>query len=284
MNKNLLIVLAGGFVIAIIVALIVQAGMNKEPQVADANTVQILAASKNISMGSKIDATDMKWQAWPETAVFTGAIVREGDQSETDALEGRASRDIASGEPLTLNSVLSTNGGNIVASSLEPGKRAIAIRVSPESMVGGFVNPGNHVDVILTHRIRLSGGDKSLMRDTVNQFATETVLENVRVLAIDQRATNTDEDKAKVGRTVTLEVSAPEAEKVAIASEMGDLSLSLRPVGDTSRGVTESGVTTDVGVSRVLQEMTKRSNEGGSNSRTIRVYSGSGAETIKVRQ
>ena len=284
MNKNLLIVLAGGFVIAIIVALIVQAGMNKEPQVADANTVQILAASKNISMGSKIDATDMKWQAWPETAVFTGAIVREGDQSETNALEGRASRDIASGEPLTLNSVLSTNGGNIVASSLEPGKRAIAIRVSPESMVGGFVNPGNHVDVILTHRIRLSGGDKSLMRDTVNQFATETVLENVRVLAIDQRATNTDEDKAKVGRTVTLEVSAPEAEKVAIASEMGDLSLSLRPVGDTSRGVTESGVTTDVGVSRVLQEMTKRSNEGGSNSRTIRVYSGSGAETIKVRQ
>lgn len=284
MNKNLLIVLAGGFVIAIIVALIVQAGMNKEPQVADANTVQILAASKNISMGSKIDATDMKWQAWPETAVFTGAIVREGEQSETDALEGRASRDIASGEPLTLNSVLSTNGGNIVASSLEPGKRAIAIRVSPESMVGGFVNPGNHVDVILTHRIRLSGGDKSLMRDTVNQFATETVLENVRVLAIDQRATNTDEDKAKVGRTVTLEVSAPEAEKVAIASEMGDLSLSLRPVGDTSRGVTESGVTTDVGVSRVLQEMTKRSNEGGSNSRTIRVYSGSGAETIKVRQ
>ena len=284
MNKNLLIVLAGGFVIAIIVALIVQAGMNKEPQVADANTVQILAASKNISMGSKIDATDMKWQAGPETAVFTGAIVREGEQSETDALEGRASRDIASGEPLTLNSVLSTNGGNIVASSLEPGKRAIAIRVSPESMVGGFVNPGNHVDVILTHRIRLSGGDKSLMRDTVNQFATETVLENVRVLAIDQRATNTDEDKAKVGRTVTLEVSAPEAEKVAIASEMGDLSLSLRPVGDTSRGVTESGVTTDVGVSRVLQEMTKRSNEGGSNSRTIRVYSGSGAETIKVRQ
>lgn len=235
-------------------------------------------------MGSKIDATDMKWQAWPETAVFTGAIVREGDQGETDALEGRASRDIASGEPLTLNSVLSTNGGNIVASSLEPGKRAIAIRVSPESMVGGFVNPGNHVDVILTHRIRLSGGDKSLMRDTVNQFATETVLENVRVLAIDQRATNTDEDKAKVGRTVTLEVSAPEAEKIAIASEMGDLSLSLRPVGDTSRGVTESGVTTDVGVSRVLQEMTKRSNEGGSNSRTIRVYSGSGAETIKVRQ
>lgn len=282
MNRNLIIVLAGGFLIAILVALIVQSGLKEEPKVVDASTVEILVASKNISLGSTLNAEDMKWQSWPQTAVFSGAIVRQDNQPAAEALEGRVRRDISAGEPLTEMALLSGNAGNIVASSLEPGKRAIAIRVSAESMVGGFISPGDHVDVILTHKVRVPNKDKSVMKDTVAQYATETVLENVRVLAIDQRATNSDE--AKVGRTVTLEVSSQEAEQIALAGEMGDLSLSLRPVGDTATNNSNNDITTDVNVSKILQEIAKRSGDGGGANKTIRVYSGDGTQTIKVKE
>ena len=284
MNRNLMIVLAGGFVIAILVAVIVQSGLKSEPQSGSAPTVEILVASRNISLGSNLDGSDMKWQSWPESAVFAGAIVRQDQQSTIDALSGRVRRDISSGEPLSEAAMLSNNAGNIVASSLEPGKRAIAIKVSAESMVGGFINPGDHVDVILTHKVRVATGDKSTMKDTVNQFATETVLENVRILAIDQRATNSSSDEAKVGRTVTLEVTSVDAEKIALANEMGDLSLSLRPVGDDSLADKDQEVTTDVNVSKILQEIAKRSGEGGSADKTIRVYSSDGAQIIKVKK
>ncbi len=283
MNKNLMIVLAGGFMIALLVAFIVRSGIDKSPQVSDASTVEILVAAKNIPLGAELDSIDMKWQSWPESAVFVGAIVRQEDQNVTDALSGRVRRDVASGEPLSELALLSSGVGNIVASSLEPGKRAIAIKVSAESMVGGFINPGDHVDVILTHKVRVPNDDKSVMRGTVDRFATETVLENVRVLAIDQRATNSDTDKAKVGRTITLEVTANEAEKIALVAEMGDLSLSLRPVGDESKNAANADITTDVSVSKILQEIAKRSGDGGGTSKTIRVYSGDGARTIKVR-
>ncbi len=115
MNRNLMIVLAGGFVIAILVAVIVQSGLKTEPKSGSAPTVEILVASRNISLGSNLDVSDMKWQSWPESAVFAGAVVRQDQQSTIDALSGRVRRDISSGEPLSQAAMLSSNAGNIVA-------------------------------------------------------------------------------------------------------------------------------------------------------------------------
>ncbi|MAM33567.1 MAG: Flp pilus assembly protein CpaB [Micavibrio sp.] len=282
MNKNLIVVLAGGFVMALLVALIVQFSFSDNEAPVDTSTTEILVASRNIPLGNVLTAKDMNWQAWPKTAVFEGVIVREGDASASEALEGRVARDVTAGEPLT-NNVLLSSDGNIISSSLEPGMRAIAISVSARSMVGGFINPGDRVDVLLTHQLRVSGEERDLVSDTVNRYITETILENVRVLAVDQRAVKADDSKAQVGRTITVEVTSENAEKLALATEMGDLSLILRGVGDES--VQGPGrLTTDVRTSEILKEISRREgNFGSSENRTIRVYTGDGVETIKVK-
>ena len=282
MNRNLIIVLAGGFVMALLVALIVQFSFSDPQEPVDTGTTEILVASRNIPLGNVLSDKDMNWQAWPKTAVFEGVIVREGDASASEALEGRVARDVTAGEPLT-NNVLLSSDGNIISSSLEPGMRAIAISVSARSMVGGFINPGDRVDVLLTHQLRVSGEERDLVSDTVDRYITETILENVRVLAVDQRAVKAEDSKAKGGRTITVEVSSENAEKLALATEMGDLSLVLRGVGDES--VQGPGrLTTDVRTSEILREISRREgNFGSSGNRTIRVYTGDGVETIKVR-
>ncbi|MGE4313691.1 MAG: Flp pilus assembly protein CpaB [Pseudobdellovibrionaceae bacterium] len=285
MNRNLLIVLAGGFVIALLVAMIVSSGLEKEP-VQTGESVEVLVASHKIPMGATLTAADLKWQSWPKPSLFDGAIVREGEQAATKALSGRVRRDIASGEPLTELSMVRAADGNLVVAALEPGKRAMALKVSAQSMVGGFINPGDHVDVILTHRVRVSGVTRDAVSDTIDRLATETVLENVRVLAIDQRATKAADEKAKVGRTVTLEVSAQDSEKLALAGEMGELSLTLRGVGDDQTGVRTGKIaTTDVSVSPILQEIAKRKSETNPQANnTIRIYSDRGVESVKVRK
>jgi pilus assembly protein CpaB len=284
MNKNTLIVLAGGFAMALLVAMIVSMSLKEEPAITD-NTIKILVATKTMEVGYTLKKGDMSWQEWPEANLFEGLIKKVGKKKPEEALKGRLRRVIHKGEPLLESALLSNTKGNIVASSLKPGKRAVAIKVSAASMVGGFISPGDFVDVILTHKIKVSGGDRAMVKDTIKSMATETILENVRVLAIDQNAISDDKDKVKVGRTVTLEVNALGAEELALVSEMGDLSLSLRGIGDDEllRG-DDYKPTTDVNVSEILQEILKRSETGGGKPKKIKITSDQGVDDIEVKK
>ncbi len=284
MNKNTLIVLAGGFVMAILVAVIVSSGLKKEPEISDVKT-EVLVAAKKMEIGYTLKKGDVKWQAWPEENLFEGLVQRKDKQKPEDAMDGRLRRVIHMGEPMLKSALLSDSKGNIVASSLKAGKRAVAINVSAASMVGGFISPGDFVDVILTHNIKITGDDKTIVKDTIKKFATETILENVRVLAIDQRALNDDKDKVKVGRTVTLEVDVSGAEELALVGKMGDLSLSLRGIGDNEVMVNDGyKPTTDVKVSDMLQNIVERSQTGGGKPKQIKIYSGTGVESIEVKK
>lgn len=284
MNKNTLIVLAGGFIMAILVALIVSSSLKKEPEVSDAK-LEVLVATKKMEIGYTLKKGDIKWQEWPESNLFEGLIQREKKEKAEKALEGRLRRVVHMGEPMMESVLLSKTKGNIVASSLKKGKRAVALKVSAASMVGGFISPGDYVDVILTHKVKMVGDDKAVVKDTIKKFATETILENVRVLAIDQRAVSNDKDKIKVGRTVTLEVDVSGAEELALVSQMGKLSLSLRGIGDNE--IVNDGThapTTDVKVSGILQEIIKRSETGGGKPKEIRIYSDQGVQSIEVKK
>ncbi len=285
MNKNILIVLGGGFLMAVLVALIVSSSLKKEPVMND-NTIQILVATKKMETGYTLKKGDLKWQTWPESNLFEGLIQRTESQTPEAALKGRLRRVIHQGEPMLQSSLLSKTQGNIVASSLKAGYRAVAINVSAASMVGGFINPGDFVDIILTHKIRLVGDDQVNVQDTIQKYATETILENVKILAIDQRATMDDKDSAKVGRTVTIEVNVLGAETLSLVSQMGDLSLSLRGVGDEERVTDDPSyrASTDVKVSEILQEIVKRSQTGGGKPKEIRIYSEDGIESIQIKK
>ncbi len=269
---------------AILVALIVSSTLKKETGL-ETQTLSVLVATKKMEVGYTLKKGDLKWQPWSEANLFEGLIQREGATKPEEALKGRLRRIVHAGEPLMKSVLLSSSKGNIVASALKKGKRAVAIKVSAASMVGGFINPGDFVDVILTHKIKITGEDKLVVRDTIKKYATETILENVQVLAIDQRAIKDDKDQVKVGRTVTLEVDTTGVEQLALVGQMGDLSLALRGIGDDELLVNEDyEPTTDVKVSDVLQDIIKRSETGGGKPKHIRVYSGNGVERIEVKK
>ncbi len=293
MNKNVLIVLGGAVVVAGLVAMLVQVtlgGGNEVKEIKEAR-VQILVASKDLGIGRELQDGDLAWQEWPESTVFPGAIKREGEQTPEDALEGRLARNIAQGEPIPKAALLGEMKGNFVAALLKPGQRAMAIEVSASSTAGGFVGPGDHVDVILTYResIRFDGDDpeaEALIEANLDKMATETILQNIRVLAIDQQAERKSE-KVKVGRTVTVAVTAQQAEELSLAKEIGDITLALRGVGDDVMVEKAWPTISDARLTSVADEIMleyKKIKKGtGFQGNSMRIYNGANVQLVNTQ-
>ena len=281
MNKNVMIVLAGGFVVAILVAVLVQASLGGKKVSDNGPKTQVLVAAKDLSLGSELDATSLKWQTWPGEKAFAGAIIRKEEQKPEDALKGRLIQRVSAGQPMLQSYIFKEGKGNVVAAMLDKGMRAVAIPVKVDTMAGGFVVPGDNVDVILTYKVDIERDQKTAETDSyLRSYASETILKNVKVLAVDQD-TSREEDKAKIARTVTLSVDTKGAEKVALAAEMGDLTLSLRGIGDDV-DMNPDAITTDVEVSRAMQKIDLMNN-GGSGGGPVKIYNGAIVSEIRPR-
>jgi len=269
MNRNLVIVMAGGFLIAVLVALMVQillsGDQSEQPVVVkEEPKVQIIVAAKKLPVGVKLGEKDVKWQAWPEGAVFDGALVRkENDKIPKELLQGTLKREIADGQPVTLADVVNKDEKSVMSALLSEGMRAVSIDVDAASMVAGFIGPGDHVDVILTYKMSIDyeGEDSPDIENTINQTisrsASETVLQNIKVLAVDQ-APAREKDGAKLGRTVTLEVDMRGAEVLALGSEMGEMRLALRRMGDDTVAKRDYDWVSDTLVTSAYEEVMKR--------------------------
>ncbi|MCB1556398.1 MAG: Flp pilus assembly protein CpaB [Alphaproteobacteria bacterium] len=295
MNRNIVIVLIGGVLIAVLVAVLVQASLGggakkQEAVIVDAlPKVQIVVAAKKLAMGTALNETNMKWQDWPKEAVFSGAIVRSGNKKVSDMIEGRLIRPVAEGEPI-VKTALVDEKGNFMAALLKPGMRAVAVDMKAAGMAGGFIGPGDFVDVLLTYKssIRYKGKNPvvdATIEKNIDKLATETIIENVRVLAVDQAAVR-DEESVKVGKTVTLEVDQKGAEVLALAGEMGDLSLSLRRLGDNSVPSQKGPVTTDARLTNIFdevyQEMVQVEKNSGQMADIVKIYNGASVQELPV--
>lgn len=330
MNRNLLIVLGGGFLIAVLVAMMVQAslsGQKKEEPVKEEARVQIIVAAKPLSVGTELDETNIKWQEWPKSAVFPGAVVRgEGekdkDKKPTEALSGTIRRAVAEGEPVTRAALVSARSATFLPAIIGEGMRAVAISVNAEKTAGGFVAPGDYVDVILTYKKKIKYNDdtdsavgtevKNMIQLNLEKMAVETILQNVKVLAIDQTPKPSDDPKPsatsadskeegkskdkpkskektnKIAKTVTLEVDPKGAEMLALGDSMGELSLSLRKLGDGEYYVRDYAVITDERMTNVTDEIYNEvqriENASGQNTNIVRIYNGGSVTAIPVGQ
>lgn len=311
MNKNVLIVLGGAILAAVLVAMLVQVTLGgKKASAPIDNGVEVLVAAKDLRIGVKLGEGDMTWKTWPEEALFKGAIVRKEEETPEEALEGRLDRSFVKGEAMVRRGILKETKVNVVAARLQPGERAVSIRVDEEDIVAGFIAPGNFVDVILTYDERLSFGNSSATRGdeaeqeavrnvqaavtmNFNGKASETILENIKVLAINQTTGQEKDDgknkKKKVGKraTATLAVDIEGAEKLALAAEMGNITLAMRGVGDDAKNPVKP-TTTDARLISVDDEMfstlKKMREEGtGGVSGRIRIYNGSAVQDVSVR-
>lgn len=281
MNKNVLIVLAGGFIIAILVAVLVQASLGGKKGGDTGPKTQVLVAAKDLPLGQELIEGDLKWQTWPGEKAFAGAIVRKDkEEKAVDALKGRLIQRVSQGQPVLASYTFKEGKGNVVAATLEKGMRAVAIPVKAAAMAGGFIAPGDFVDVILTYKVDVGREENAETESFIQDHASETILKNVKVLAVDQEASR-EEDKAKVAKTVTIAVDSKGAEKVALASEMGDLTLSLRGIGDDVDS-NSAAITTDVEVSRAMQNLSRIKN-GGTSGGPVRIYNGTTMMEVRPR-
>jgi pilus assembly protein CpaB len=197
--------------------------------VAAANTVDVLVAKKDINIGQAILTEDMSWIAWP-TESASPLFVRKSDRANAiEQLAGAIARvPIASGEPLRESKLIKANGSGYMAAILPAGMRAVSTEISPETGAGGFILPNDRVDVILTRR------DKEAERITgVENIVAETLLSDVRVLAIDQSVEEKNGQRVVVGKTATLELTPRQAETLGMGRLQGTLSLALRSLVDS---------------------------------------------------
>ncbi len=310
MNKNVLVVLGGAVLAAILVAMLVQVtlgGKNEAPKVDGG--VEVLVASKDLKIGHELKEGDMEWKTWPESSLFRGVILRKDEQAPEETLEGRLDRNFSKHEAMVRSGILKETSGNVVAARLKPGERAVSIRVEEEDVVSGFIAPGNYVDVILTYNERLSFGVNNNSRDSAeqeaarnvqevvarnyNSKASETIMQNVRVLALNQITDQVDDKKDKKAKklgkraTVTLAVSVVGAETLALAAEMGNITLAMRGVGDDAQNA-EKMTTTDARIISIDDELfaeLKRLRKEGSGgiSGKVKIYNGGDVQEVQVK-
>ncbi|NIA67211.1 Flp pilus assembly protein CpaB [Pelagibius litoralis] len=190
-------------------------------QQVQAEGIKVLVAKAELPTGVFIQEEQLRWQLWPNDDIpdeyFTD------DEIEPDAFFGAVvRRGFTAGEPITPRRVIRPGERGFLAAVLRPGYRAIAIRVDATSGVSGLVFPGDRIDIILTHTLSDRTGE-----NVVQRRASETVLQNVRVLALDQTTDDNGTDP-QYAKNFTLEVTPKQTEMLSVVRELGALSISLR--------------------------------------------------------
>jgi pilus assembly protein CpaB len=201
-----------------------------QPTVIREQTIDVLVAKKNLSTGDRLDDEGMTWLAWPDNRVVDGFITKQNRPSAIADLKGSIVRlPIFANEPVRLEKIVDANS-RTMSSILPAGKRAMATEISVTTGAGGFILPNDRVDVIM-------------VRKTENRtYDTETILSNIRVLAIDQQIQEgQDGKKTAVGSTATLELTPEQSKVIAVAQQVADkLTLALRSVADSSEPDTDA--------------------------------------------
>ena len=272
MNPARIIVICVAAVAAIGLALAVRAmgsPSNAPTAVASAAAVparpmaKVLVAAKDLQPGQRLTEADMAWKEWPVDEVnpafitdgsvpLTSAAAEDPPASPPEGAVASVTRvaanlatanskadyagsvvrePILAGEPIVSRKIVRAGDSGYMAAYLEPGMRAMAIRVTVETAAGGFILPGDRVDVLLTRETTV--GNRGAQESDRSKFASSTVMQNIKVLAIDQSTRADDDEQAVVGATATLEVGPRDAEALALAKSEGELSLVLRSYADT---------------------------------------------------
>ncbi|HWF77751.1 MAG TPA: Flp pilus assembly protein CpaB [Caulobacteraceae bacterium] len=221
---------------------------------------RVLVAKVDLAVGDRLSPDNMTWQVWPAATMNASYItdgvvstsapnaaaqaVRQATRTVTDmtsgggpkllAMAGAIVRDpIFAGEPITSRKIVRSGDTSYMAVRLPAGMVAMSLPINVESAAGGFINPGDRVDILSTHADTSKGGGGGMV--------TETVLANTLVLAIDQHTDQPKAGAAIVGATVTVEVPTVNATTVARARTQGGLTLALRSYADIA-GHTQGGV------------------------------------------
>jgi pilus assembly protein CpaB len=222
-----MIMIAVAVVFGLLAVFVAQAWLNSQAEMRARNldaqkkplaTQTIVVAAKPLRFGAELGAMALREIPWTQDAVPAGAFSKISDLTSTRRVVLTA---IEANEPILASKITGSGQRATLSAMLADGMKAVTIRVNDVEGVAGFVLPGDHVDVVLTRQ-----QDKTVA-------AADIVLQNVRVLAVDQIADERAE-KPSVAKAVTLEVEVTAAQKLALAATVGTLSLALRKAGEAT--------------------------------------------------
>jgi pilus assembly protein CpaB len=240
------------------------------------NIHEVLVADLDLPAGSFVKPQHLRWQTWPTDDV-PETYVLKGSRPEGDMVGAVVRRRIVAGEPITDGVVVKPGDRGFLAAVLTPGMRAVSLPINPTSANAGLIFPGDRVDLILTQSLATSEAEGSVRR------VSETVLSNMRIIAMGADVSDDPkEGKAnEKAKTATLEVTPLQAEQVALLTELGKLSLSLRSLAteapDEFAALPEvSRLTWDRDVSRVLRS--------GRVSTRLLVLRGAESQNVQVQE
>lgn len=200
---------------------------------APSRTTDVLVAAVDIPMGSTLTQNDLRWQAWPSDAAPPFLIKRTDTPNATTELAGSIARiGFVAGEPMRKEKLIRADGSGFMSAILPAGMRAVAISIDTRgtNSAGGFILPNDRVDILRTYR-----DDESTRSQGSDVYISETILRNIRVLAIGQNIQEKDGQKVVVGETATLELDPRQAESITLAQRVGQLSLALRSIADANK-------------------------------------------------
>jgi pilus assembly protein CpaB len=219
----------------------------QETKAKPVETGTIVVASKPLRFGMQLSSANLREISWPKNAIPEGAFNRIA------ALLGNGKRVVLApievNEPVLKVKITGPGERATLSALVHPGMKAVTIRVNDIGGVGGFVLPGDRVDVVMTRQF-----DKG-------KASTEIVLQDARVLAIDQIA-DTRITKPSVAKAVTLEVDTLDAQKLWLAASVGSLSLLLRKAGETSQETTRPVTLKDLSANATPEEPAKTKSDG----------------------
>ncbi|HLN25181.1 MAG TPA: Flp pilus assembly protein CpaB [Patescibacteria group bacterium] len=227
------------------------------PQIAGPATEDVLVAAVDIKPGTIIKAEDIRYEAWPSVAL-DGRFVRRGGAEDPKAgfVGAIAKRALMTGEPMSPQAVFRQDEAGLLSGLLSPGMRAVSIPVTPNNSVSGFILPNDHVDILLNIDVRAATpeADKAGMGGDMARYASEILLSDVRVIAVDDKLARADAATNMTAKTMTLELTPKDAEMVLTATRLGELNLVLRSLAPGAAGdAPPVGYTADVETSRALQ-------------------------------
>ncbi|MHA1547948.1 MAG: Flp pilus assembly protein CpaB [Alphaproteobacteria bacterium] len=191
-------------------------------------SVEVLVASDDIAIGSSVDASMIEWRAWPKSGLSPRFINRSDTPRAIDKITDAIARaSFFAGEPIIEGKLIRPESG-FLSAILPAGKRAVATNISADTSAGGFILPNDRVDLIMTRR-------QDDPTPGSPAYITETVLNNVRVLAIDQTIEDQNGEQVVVGQTATLELTPEQAKILTVAQQLSErLTLALRSIADSN--------------------------------------------------
>ena len=203
----------------------VQVEVPTEPEVTAQKETYVLVAEDELLSGKEIASRDVSFRPWPEEMLSAEFIISDKSNSKTiDEFVGAIARlTIPAGIPLTQDMVFRRSNAGFLTGILSPGMRAVSVAIQPQTGAAGFILPGDFVDVIVTYDFE---ADDQRQGNRTRQ-AAETILEKIRVVAVDQELEGSDEE-AIVAKTITLEVTPKGAETISLGGQVGKIHLSLR--------------------------------------------------------